>query len=685
MNWGYLLTRAGIGALLWGFFTFGFDPLLRRGVIFTGETALGGRVEVARVESTFRSPTVTFSGLRIANREKPGTNLVEFDRLQMRFDGPQLLRKKYVVEEATLEGLRWDTPRDDSGVIEGWEPLSKRLDGDLIPQLDVDFDLHLQDSARALGREALDGLVKRARAAADPNQLESYRVAVELQTAWPLRFDDLKDRIERIDDRAKAIQKEAASAKGSTLEKVEVYARLLRDADRLLADVDRIRSELVAFPETARGDFGRMNSAKNRDLARLQQKIEMIPIDGDGLTDLLLGPTLKEQIRETMALVDRVRKAASNAPTDVEPMRLRGIDVAFPERSATPRYLLKSLRVSGETTLNGSPFGFEGTILDVTDDPVLHGKPVTVRLEGSGAIPMTLTATLDRTQERPRDEIELAWTNSTGSNQEFGNPDSLALRIAADRTECRTKLTLADGRLDGHVTWSQSPVKVTLHSTSDKSTAARPRAESLVRTASAEGHRPGLAARLDAVVDTAEASTPAFGADLMNDTLAHLLEKVERIDASLSFSRDADGAVSVSIDSELGPRLADGMKSGLMEALDARREQMHAKLDEELLKLSTDLRNMMGLRYKEVLASLDLREGEIKTLAGQLTGGKPIELQTLKPIKALRESKAAEDADKLLKGELPQNPKDIEHIRKDVRDLRNEIKTLRDARNLIRK
>ena len=698
MNWGYLLTRAGIAGLLWAFFAFGFDPLVRRGLILTSETALGGRVDVARMESNFRSPTLRVSDVRVANREKPGTNLLEFSRLEARLDGASLLRKKYVIEEATLDGLRWNTPRADSGVIEGWEPLSKRVQGDWIPGVDLDlnFDLKLDDEVLAFGREALDEFMKRARAAVDPNQLESYRVARGLQKAWPDRFEDLKHRVDQIDDRARAIQKEAASVKGNTLDRIKAYSHLLEDANQLLADIEQIRSELVALPAVARVDFSALNAAKDRDLKRLSEKMEMVRLDGEGLSDLLLGPSLKEQIRRTATFVDHIQRVAANAPVDVEPVRMRGLDIAFPERNPVPRFLVRSLKVSGETTFDGQPFAFAGTVCDVTNDPRLHGKPVTVTLEGNGPFPVTLKATVDRTSDQSVDQIEIAWVSEKPSTFTFGNRDSLALDVAADRTRCRTKFVLRGRHMEGEVQWSQSPVRVamkpaahtespeTLHASAE-APAEPGEAPSPVRTASAEGERPLRSNRLDMVKESLKDTAAVLPEDLLCETLAHVVGSVEAIDASLKFSRLDDGQMSISIDSELGPHLADGLKSGLMDAIDSRRSQLQGRLDEELLQQTTELRTMMGLRYKEVLGSLDLRENELKALAAQLTHGEPIQITALKPLKTLRESKAVGDAEKLLKGDVPQNPKDLEHLRKDVRDIKNDIKTLRDARNLLRK
>src|SRR5262245_38141297 len=111
MRWGYIIPRAVLLAGIWVFFAFAFDPLLKRELISIGEDAAAAKVDVAGVRTTLFPPRLAVERLRIANHKQPGTNLVEFDALTLNVAGGPLLKKLYIVNEGTLSGLRWGTPR----------------------------------------------------------------------------------------------------------------------------------------------------------------------------------------------------------------------------------------------------------------------------------------------------------------------------------------------------------------------------------------------------------------------------------------------------------------------------------------------------------------------------------------------------------------------------------------------
>jgi len=79
MRWKYIVPRAVVLAALWGFFAFGFDPLLKHEVVVEGQSAVTAKVDVATIQTSFFPPAISVTGVRVANHGKPGTNLVEFE------------------------------------------------------------------------------------------------------------------------------------------------------------------------------------------------------------------------------------------------------------------------------------------------------------------------------------------------------------------------------------------------------------------------------------------------------------------------------------------------------------------------------------------------------------------------------------------------------------------------------
>ena len=118
MRWAYVIPRVVIVGLVWLFFQFGFDPLLLRGLIYSAQKAARAKVEMAGLSSQFFSPKLNSTSVRIADRKHPGTNLIEVETLHAKLETKPLLRKSFIVDEATVGGLKWGTPRSDTGLLD---------------------------------------------------------------------------------------------------------------------------------------------------------------------------------------------------------------------------------------------------------------------------------------------------------------------------------------------------------------------------------------------------------------------------------------------------------------------------------------------------------------------------------------------------------------------------------------
>src|SRR5437762_1136545 len=58
---------------------------------------------------------LTLTRIQVSNPDEPMRNAVEVSRVAMRLDGGGLLRRKVIVEEMILDGVRLNTPRQTSG------------------------------------------------------------------------------------------------------------------------------------------------------------------------------------------------------------------------------------------------------------------------------------------------------------------------------------------------------------------------------------------------------------------------------------------------------------------------------------------------------------------------------------------------------------------------------------------
>ncbi|MBA3965403.1 MAG: hypothetical protein H0X47_06470 [Nitrospirales bacterium] len=82
-----------------------------------GTEAVGAKVELDAADLSLFPAGLSLTRLQVTNPKMPMTNAVEVANLTMGLDGLNLLRRKIIVEEMALEGVRLATPRATSGAV----------------------------------------------------------------------------------------------------------------------------------------------------------------------------------------------------------------------------------------------------------------------------------------------------------------------------------------------------------------------------------------------------------------------------------------------------------------------------------------------------------------------------------------------------------------------------------------
>lgn len=578
MRWRYLIPRAVLLAIVWAFFAFFFDPLLRFTVTTAGEQLTGARFELAALQTRFFPPVLTANTIKIANRFSAGKNLVEMDELHFALEGKPLMHRKFVVNNARVSGLKWDTDRADSG----------RVDNSIFSQLDNWLSLDgLGDDAARLGKSWLDTLVDQAAMQADPRQFESVRLAEQLKAEWTKRFEDYEARVKALEPRSKEIEAKVKEAKGNSLQKFEMYRTAGKDVQQLLAEADRIRKELAALPKTAQADFKRLDDARLRDQQELRRKIQILKLDPDAISDALLGQELKARLQQAIAWGRVAQEQVSRFSEDLpEPIRLRGLDVLFEENEKLPRFLIRSLEFDGVAVAKGQEIPFRGTLNDATSDPVLLGKPAVIQVAAAAPVNVELAATIDRTQEIPVNEVAFRWNPTNVPPLTLGDAESLAVKVSAGDPKFQGRIRQSGNEIDGE-----------------------------------------LAMRQDAVTLAVEQGTNAKGREDIQRFVTRALQGINHLEASVLLTGSAEKP-DLKLKSNLGPQLAEGLSGALTQELQAQRDKLIAELDTKVLAERNQLQTMMGERYKQIVDRLNLDEQQMRKLIERVAA-QPIDVNKL--------------------------------------------------------
>jgi uncharacterized protein (TIGR03545 family) len=93
------------------------DGIVRSGIEFVGSQLTGARVDIEEVDARPLSGRLVIRGLQAADPGALMTNMVEFSELVADLRLAPLLQKKVVVDTMLIRGVRFNTPRTESGEL----------------------------------------------------------------------------------------------------------------------------------------------------------------------------------------------------------------------------------------------------------------------------------------------------------------------------------------------------------------------------------------------------------------------------------------------------------------------------------------------------------------------------------------------------------------------------------------
>jgi uncharacterized protein (TIGR03545 family) len=570
-RWSYILTRGIVVASVWAFFTFAFDPILRYGAITAGQQTVGAKVEIATLETSFFPPKISITSVAAANRNKPGTNILEFESMNGDIDGLALMHGSYVLDKAVVNGLTWNSPRDDDGLLPD-SPPPEESEGP-----------GFGDQLEKYGKEWANDIFDRAKLEYDPRNLESVRLAQQLEVEWKTDFDGMEARIKNIDAAGRQLKQLADQSKRmNPIQRVEAYRKIANDGSRLLKEVSTIRDDLKVLPQKANGDLGNLDEARKRDQADIKRKVEELVLDGDKLSEFLLGPTVNNRIRNALAWQDWGSKQASKFSNAPKPERQRGDDIFFPLDNPLPNYLARLIEVNGQGEIGGDQMDVLGTIVDVSSDPQLYGKPTVVRMRGNGEADVQMKAELDRTEDIPANILDVAYILDEATTSKLGDDDSLVVEVRAGATRWNVHIETVGEELTGTVVLVQEPVLLIPKMKADDETLGR--------------------------------------------LIAASMQNIDRIDATVELS----GTIKkprLKLKTNLGEAISNGVKQGFGREISAQKDALIAKVDSQVQGKRDGLVKMFLGKQGDIVEQLDLRQSVIQDLIPKIAG------RTLDPTK----------------------------------------------------
>lgn len=447
-RWSYVGPRLVVVLALLVLSEIGAARLMRYAVRRGGEATTGARVDVGDAEASILGTHVTFTNVAVADPRDPMKNLLEADEIGLDFDANAALRKRLVVKRGVARGLRFGAPREESGALRNRDD-SHPAAGPRLGQL---------PGAEA-AQQWLDGVQQRL--AADlQSELKSVRLARELRQKWPAEYERMAKEVSQLRQESEALRAEIAEARENPLRNLRA---LTAAAERLAELQERFASlskRLAEMPAEIEADRQAALAAREHDERMLRKKLSVDGIDPEALGAYLVGESIAAPVSELVGWA-RWARSLSATGAGLANDRARGQDVLFAGCRRTPSVLIESLRLEGTLPVAGVPLDFTGRLTGVTTEPAVHGEPARLTIATSGAAPMHVEATFDRTGTTPRDEIVAHCPALPLRAFQLGDSERLAVHVTPGAAELLMRLNLSGERLAGDIRLKQPDVRAT--------------------------------------------------------------------------------------------------------------------------------------------------------------------------------------------------------------------------------
>ncbi|NLS92195.1 MAG: TIGR03545 family protein [Planctomycetaceae bacterium] len=559
IRWKYAVPRLLLALVVLLLIYFGMNPLLRWGIEAFGEQALSLSVDIGDLDASLSKTSVHINDFAIANPKVPNTNLVDADQITLSLDTNALLRRKFVVREGHVQGLRLRGDRDEAAQpVDHWQ---WNAGGDRLKQ---EAERWLETLSATLG-EQLE---------AEIAELESVKLAKGLLDSWPDEYKQLEAQVHAVKARIENLRTLFHTRPDNVASALQHYQKTLAELEHLQQEMGDLAEQIDRLPDRVESDRYAILAATQQDVRMLEERFASIRIDQETITAYFLGP---EMGRRVVAVTEWVRWVRAHLP-DEEPDfagdRLEGVNILFAGRQPQPDFLIESLRLDGETTIDGKTYSFAAAAAGLTNQPQFYGRPAEIRAQLVGDATFEVHALLDRTGETPFDQIVINCPDLALPGVTLGRKDSIALSIRPGNTQLWIGINLSGDRIAGTMLLKQSGVELT----------------------------PSVAERL--------------GGQRLADNLALAAESLREIEIQVDLAGPLDHPEWV-LRSNLGRSLSEGLNRAATAELEHRRNQaaqlVQVQIDKELNKF----RNRLATDEEILQTRLRLSQSEIDQL-GQL-------------------------------------------------------------------
>lgn len=409
------------------YFHFAFDTHLRKTIEWAGTYLHGAEVNVGELTTSFINGSFSLKQLEVTDKESPARNLIKISEIKFHFIWDALLRAKFVVADAGINGIEVYSPRKSPGYVKPPEPVAKSViaknEQKILNQVNSKSESGTLDKISEMIEGTRDNDIVKNLQGDLKSEALIKELEMELKTkekAWKERIDNLPDKKEfsALTARAKALKFNIKDPK-SFANDLKELGHIKKEADQKIGTFKSMSKDLKDDVEKYNTAFKSIDDLVKQDIKDIESRLKLPNLESGDLSNSIYGKmfggtlvTVQKYMILGRKYLPPPKDPKKKQEEEIIPhARASGQNFKFKVTTGYPLFWLKKSSISSEPTSEGFAGKVSGQLTDVTSDPAFVGRPAI--LDISGDFPRSdihgakLKITIDHVSE-PKESIELS-------------------------------------------------------------------------------------------------------------------------------------------------------------------------------------------------------------------------------------------------------------------------------------
>ncbi|MFW2371915.1 MAG: TIGR03545 family protein [Gammaproteobacteria bacterium] len=348
-----------------------FAGTIIKSMVETGLSKMNGaRVDIADVNIGYSPLFLELYDIQVADQQRPMLNTVQIGKAMFRLSFADLLLKKVVIDEMSLDKVELETPRTKSGALVRKKEKVEDKDESRFA-LDMP-DIGLPDIKDVLQLEPLktDQLIETLNTDLDSTSQN-----------WQTIHDEVMNRArwDEYENRHTKIKEEFKGGSAQKLDAMKDSKALKKDLKQEVEKVRQAKQQFTTDSERLDAEYKLAINGPENDIKDIKKKYNVDNLNTSNITQMLFGVQAAQYVTTAQKWYQRVEPYLGDDEPEPEPVkRSQGVDISYKEFNPRPGFYV------GKATLNVNTVRgqFEGNITDISSNQSINKMPTRFLLAG---------------------------------------------------------------------------------------------------------------------------------------------------------------------------------------------------------------------------------------------------------------------------------------------------------------